>query len=386
MPLAVRCKLTEALTSLSGGTNSVYTELTENVTMEISKWPLCSYDSVWHSLHRYGGSQQHREESSTMRPPVFLLSIASSSRPQLAQTIPRSRSRQPFLPSPRSISRAFSNVPSPAARQALGRITPKRIAVPLPPGSGNGLPKASVWRPIVVSRPRQSRRMTLITHQFCSALGGGGFLLAATYTNYDTAKWVDRLGGGSFWRRGQAQPSDREIARAKQLDEAKVAQETLNKLTSALSFLPKILFVPVVRTYIIYEEWKLNTPAAQYAPMELILGMGGVFLLWKVRRLEPWMRKWWLHRPMVFGGRSEWQNSVTLFTSVVGLPFFPSFESQLADDVLSYLTSRLLISPSIPSPSTLSVTQPTRSSLPQSLELPVFPPQPIHLTSSASSS
>jgi rhomboid-like protein len=40
-----------------------------------------------------------------------------------------------------------------AAGQALGRITPKRIAIPLPPGSTSGqggLPRRSVWRPVVV--------------------------------------------------------------------------------------------------------------------------------------------------------------------------------------------------------------------------------------------
>lgn len=173
-------------------------------------------------------------------------------------------------------------------------------------------------------------------------LGGGGYLFAASYTNHETTKWAEKLGGGSFWRRGQGAPTDREMARAQQLEEAKVccplpaaqhpcdacgrrkiangqaAQERLNKLPSALSFLPQFLLVPILRTYVIWEEWVLNSPPAQVAPTTLIAGMGGVFLLWRIRRLEPWMRKWWLHRPVVFGGPGrEWQNCVTLLTSVV---------------------------------------------------------------------
>jgi rhomboid-like protein len=54
--------------------------------------------------------------------------------------------------------------------------------------------------------------------------------------------------------------------------------------------------------------------------MGLVGAMGVVFLAWRIPRLEPVMRKWFLHRPVVLGGRiREWQNSVTLFTSVVSL-------------------------------------------------------------------
>ena len=55
--------------------------------------------------------------------------------------------------------------------------------------------------------------------------------------------------------------------------------------------------------------------------MALVGGMAMVFLGWKVARWEPWMRRWWLHQPVLFSGgvRREWANCVTLFTSVVSL-------------------------------------------------------------------
>ena len=52
-------------------------------------------------------------------------------------------------------------------------------------------------------------------------------MAAAWYTNQDTAKWAERLGSGRWWRRGQEQPTDREIARAKQVASAKVCQSVI---------------------------------------------------------------------------------------------------------------------------------------------------------------
>jgi len=70
-------------------------------------------------------------------------------------------------------SRDFSILVSRHARQVLGRITPKRIAVPLPEGSGNGLPHASLWRPIVVRMPHFSllKRFKLIIFSSASRSG-----------------------------------------------------------------------------------------------------------------------------------------------------------------------------------------------------------------------
>ena len=98
------------------------------------------------------------------------------------------------------------------------------------------------------------------------------------------------------------------------------AQSVLKSLPETLSFLPQVITVPILRLYVLAKEYQLNTPAAQLAPMGIIAGMGLVFLGWRVKRLEPWMRKWWLHSPVVFGGaRQKWAESVTLFTSTVSL-------------------------------------------------------------------
>ncbi|KAK8853462.1 hypothetical protein IAR55_004169 [Kwoniella newhampshirensis] len=224
------------------------------------------------------------------------------------------------LPGPSSF-RSRREISTQSLRQAprhyLGRITPKRIAVPRSAieagsaGADTGLPRRSIWRPIV----------------FSLAFGGGGYVLAAIYTNLETQKWAEKLGGGSWWRKGRDQPSDREINRAKQLEGAKSAQKTLNTLPTTLSFLPNLVLIPILRLYVVSSEFYLNTPSSQLAPLGLIGFMGTVFLAWKVKRWEPWMRKWWLHRPVLFtpSTRREWANCVTLVTSTLSHQSLPHY-------------------------------------------------------------
>ncbi|MGG6495803.1 UNVERIFIED_CONTAM: hypothetical protein NY603_23060, partial [Bacteroidetes bacterium 56_B9] len=89
--------------------------------------------------------------------------------------------------------------------------------------------------------------------------GSAIYIGAAAYTNNDTQAWSDKLGGGSFWRRGVGAPSDKDIQRAKQLQGAKDAQATLNHLPETLSFLPNVLLVPILRIYITSKEYLLNS-------------------------------------------------------------------------------------------------------------------------------
>ncbi|CAD6581028.1 MAG: hypothetical protein TREMPRED_002910 [Tremellales sp. Tagirdzhanova-0007] len=162
---------------------------------------------------------------------------------------------------------------------------------------------------------------------FSVIFGGSCYIAAARYTNEDTARWAERLGSGRWWRRGQEQPTDREIARAKQIVATKDAQTTLNTLPARLSFLPRVLATPILRIYVSFREWTLNTPSARLAPMILVAGMAVVFAGWKVKRFEPWMKTWWLHRPVLLGGSaiSEWANPVTLITSVLSHQSLPHF-------------------------------------------------------------
>ncbi|WVO17103.1 hypothetical protein L204_104792 [Cryptococcus depauperatus] len=175
----------------------------------------------------------------------------------------------------------------------------------------SSLPRRSIWRPIA----------------FCTAIGGSGYALLALYTNHDTQKWSDKLAGNSWWRRNVDQPSDNEMTRGKRLEGAKKAQKLLNQLPGTLSFIPNIILIPILRTYVLASEFLLNTPAAQLAPLELIAGMGGIFLAWKVRRLEPFMKKWFLHRPVIFTHSTKlaWANCVTLLTSTVSHQSFAHF-------------------------------------------------------------
>lgn len=157
------------------------------------------------------------------------------------------------------------------------------------------------------------------SHQFAIGLTLAGFSLAALYVNRDTAIWLHRMSGGSTWRFGR-DPSDRDLQNAARMQRVKRAQETLNTLPKTLGWLPDIMLVPVLRLYVIWEEWKINTPAAHSAPAMLIGGMGAIFLAWQVPRLQPFMSKWFMHRSVVFGGsKTQWKNCVTMFTSTVSL-------------------------------------------------------------------
>ena len=86
-----------------------------------------------------------------------------------------------------------------------------------------------------------------------------------------------------------------------------------------LRFLPQGISTFLLRSWAMVAGWELNTPPARLVPMELIAGMGVIALAWRSPRLEPFMRKWFLHRPVVFSSRAlrQWQASVTLFTSTV---------------------------------------------------------------------
>jgi rhomboid-like protein len=64
--------------------------------------------------------------------------------------------------------------------------------------------------------------LTIEKHQFATSLSAAAYIGAAAYTNEDTNTWSDRLGMGSWWRRGSDLPTDDEIKRAKTLQTAKV--------------------------------------------------------------------------------------------------------------------------------------------------------------------
>lgn len=135
--------------------------------------------------------------------------------------------------------------------------------------------------------------------------------------NRDTSVWLNRMGSGSAWRLGR-DPSDRDLMNAARMHRVKRAQETLNTLPKVLSWLPDVLLVPVLRMYVVYEEWKINAPPAHVAPAILIAGMGAIFLAWQVPSAQGFMKRWFLHNSVTLGGpRAEWRNCVTMFTSTL---------------------------------------------------------------------
>lgn len=101
----------------------------------------------------------------------------------------------------------------------------------------------------------------------------------------------------------------------KKMARAKQAQDSVNELSKNLSWLPYFIMVPIVRTYVVFEEWRINSPASRVAPAALIGLMVPVFLAWQVRAWQPFMRKWFTHYPVVFRG-GEARSCVTMITSV----------------------------------------------------------------------
>jgi hypothetical protein len=79
-----------------------------------------------------------------------------------------------------------------------------------------------------------------------------------------------------------------------------------------LSSLPEGLRVPILRIYVTFAEALLQIPPSQLATVACIVPMGGVFLMWKMRGIRPFMNKWFLHHPV---GRDF--RPLTLFTSIV---------------------------------------------------------------------
>jgi rhomboid-like protein len=129
----------------------------------------------------------------------------------------------------------------------------------------------------------------------------------------DAAKWMDKPGMRRFGR----QPSDDQMKNAKRLEEAKAAQATLKTLPSVLAFLPNMVLVPVMRTYIMYKEAQINSPTARRAQVELLGILAGVFVCWRLKAFQPLMTKWFLHNPVAWTKRQDWRNSFTMLTSTV---------------------------------------------------------------------
>lgn len=88
-------------------------------------------------------------------------------------------------------------------------------------------------------------------------------------------------------------------------------QDTLDRLPSALSFLPESFLTPITRIYISLSESYLHTPSSQLVCLGIISLNGLIFGLWHIRRVEPFMRKYFMHWPV---GQNH--RVVTLATSV----------------------------------------------------------------------
>lgn len=149
--------------------------------------------------------------------------------------------------------------------------------------------------------------------QFSVGFGVAAFSLAAWYTNKDTETWVSKLSG----RFGLRTITDRDIWVAKRQELAKEANATLQTLPTALSFLPDIMLVPVLRSYVFLKEMRLNSSPSVAAQVDIIATCAGVFVLWKLRSFTPFLSKWFLHNPIAWTRRQDWRNSFTMLTSTV---------------------------------------------------------------------
>lgn len=179
-----------------------------------------------------------------------------------------------------------------------------------------------------------------------------------------------------MWRFGTP-ATYRDIWRAKLETEVKRAQNMVNTLPKVLDFLPQIILVPVLRTYIMFEEWRINSAPAFVAPAVLISGMATVFLAFQVRSAIPFMRKWFMHRPVVFAG-GEWRNCVTMFTSTVSAASFAELTNSRSH------TSNSGTLHSTASHCTLSDPQHTPTSLARNTTSPQSRPEHIRPSSTPS--
>lgn len=88
-------------------------------------------------------------------------------------------------------------------------------------------------------------------------------------------------------------------------------QDNLDRLPETLSFLPDSLFTPISRIYISLAETYLHTPSSQLTCMSIIAINGAIFLAFQIPRLQPFMRRNFMHWPV---GPNH--KSLTLATSI----------------------------------------------------------------------
>lgn len=155
--------------------------------------------------------------------------------------------------------------------------------------------------------------------QFCVGLSAVVYAWAAESTNETTSTWLARVTRQSYLGIKASLPSDMALWRARQVEATEKAQQRINALPQVLSFLPAALLQPIMHIAVMWEESTLNRPIMREPIVQILTVFGIVFLGWKTRRLEPFMRKWFLHRPVILGGgaKREWANCVTMLTSVV---------------------------------------------------------------------
>lgn len=181
--------------------------------------------------------------------------------------------------------------------------------------------------------------------QFATTLAGSAYVAAALYTNADTNEWSEKLGHGSWWRRGSDLPTDEEIKRAKAINTAQVRssalsgqterkliclqpppltaqglQNSLSGLVKSIRDWPESLKVPITRVYISLSETYLHTPPAQLVCLGIIGFNGLVFLAWRIPRFEPLMRRYFMHWPVGANHRV-----ITLATSVFSHQSLPHY-------------------------------------------------------------
>lgn len=149
--------------------------------------------------------------------------------------------------------------------------------------------------------------------QFTLGFSGGAYGFASWWTNRDTSAWAAKL-NGPMWRL-----SSGAITRAKQHEEKRRAEATLGALPGVLDFLPTFLLVPILRSYIMFEEARINARPANRVQAEIIGGLAVVFLGWRMRSTAAFMVRWFLHNPIAWTRRQDWRNSFTMLSSTVSV-------------------------------------------------------------------
>ncbi|TCD60822.1 hypothetical protein EIP91_009425 [Steccherinum ochraceum] len=123
------------------------------------------------------------------------------------------------------------------------------------------------------------------------------YQLAARQTNIETAEWTKRLSeSGVMWK--FRAPSSDEMRRARHFEFGKELKAGLAKVQSVVEQWPSVLKNVAVWSYVQVFQPILDTSDGKRMAWTIGMACTAVWMLWKIPRLEPFMRRSFTHTPL----------------------------------------------------------------------------------------